>query len=186
MNSGLWTEPRVRTTFCWAVCSQINLIKTPQPLVQCYSWCKQFIFHPLPHKCVFSFSARHLQLHFVLVGVGPPFNTQLSQSWPGTNSVLYWLPFFPALHSSPELPFILPQWGQCVSRLQSLTAVTCDRWVKVLPMIRKSRSSDCTCFTLRNLFFFFFFALHSFIKGWHLKAQFQFYIHTYLYHHICI
>lgn len=115
---------------------------------------------PTP-KCLFSFSARHLQLHFVLVGVGPPFNTQLSQSWPGTNGFLYWLPFFfPPLHSSPELPFILPQWGQCVSRLQSLTAVTCDRWVKVLPMIRKS--SDCACFyfALHNYFFFFCIALH--------------------------
>lgn len=71
-------------------------------------------------------------------------------------------PFFPALHSSPELPFILPQWGQCVTGLQWLTAATCDRWVKIL-----KHGPGKWKFWYDMVYF----AWPCF-KGWHLKAQF--------------
>lgn len=56
MNSSVWTEPLVRTTFCRALCSPlglINLIRAVQALVPCYCFCKRFIGPPAPRKVCF-------------------------------------------------------------------------------------------------------------------------------------
>lgn len=155
MNVALWTEPLVHTTFCWAVCSpvgQINLIGAVQPFVRRHRCCKQFIWPPKVCFFFLPLPNRHLRLHFCReAGRGRAVLQHTAVSVLAEHQRLPWMTarFLPALHSLPELPFIAWQWGQCFCRPQSLTAAACDTWVKVLWMIRGSRSRDLT-----EIFFF--------------------------------